>query len=243
MGTWERVSGTGGASTSTTGRFAVTIFSVVLGLSWLGAGFCGAAEYSTLWEIGRPDSDNREFALAPGGYAQFGEDAVFFVGESEPSRDWPYAHPGPADAWAGGRNHTFIVVFELKEPPPEEEARLKVRLLDTHASGPPRLEFRLNDAVLVRNLPAGAGDDSIQGQPGKGKPRVLELAFPAGALRTGENQLALTTLAGSWMLYDSLALETTAGAVLAPVANRTLVTGVASIRALKEVQGDRKSVV
>lgn len=237
MGTWENVSGTDGASTSTTGRFAATFFSAVFGLSLLWAGCCGAAEYSTLWEIGRPDGDNREFALAPGAYAQFGEAPAFFVGESEPAHDWPYAHPGPADTWAGERSHTFIVVFGLKESPPDKEARLKVRLLDTHASGPPRLEFRLNDAVEVRTLPPGAGDASIQGQPGKGKPRALEIAFPAGALRAGENQLAITTLAGSWMLYDSLALEAPAGAVLAPVANRTLVTGVTNIRALKEVQG------
>ncbi len=237
MGLWEKFSGAGRISTSWVGTRAQKVCCLSFSLSLLCSLASTAGDYSTLWGIGKPDGDNREFALAPGGYAQFGEDAVFFVGESEPARDWPYAHPGPADAWAGGRSHTFIVVFGLKEPPPEGEARLKVRLLDTHASGPPQLEFRLNDAVLIRNLPAGAGDASIQGQSGKGKPRTLEIAFPAGALRAGENQLAITTLAGSWMLYDSLALEAPAGAVLAPVANRTLVTGVTNIRALKEVEG------
>ncbi len=150
MGLWEKFSGAGRISTSWVGTRAQKVCCLSFSLSLLCSLASTAGDYSTLWGIGKPDGDNREFALAPGGYAQFGEDAVFFVGESEPARDWPYAHPGPADAWAGGRSHTFIVVFGLKEPPPEGEARLKVRLLDTHASGPPQLEFRLNDAVLIR---------------------------------------------------------------------------------------------
>jgi len=237
MGTRERIFGVGGILTSTFRASAPAICSAILGLILIGSAACTAAEASTLWEIGRPDGDNREFALAPSGFAQFREDAAFFVGESDPSRDWPYAQPGPADSWAGGRSHTFLVVFGLKNAPPEGEARLKLKLLDTHSSGPPQLEFRLNDAVVRRNLPAGGGDESIQGQPAKGKPRAFEFVFPAKALRAGENQLAITTLAGSWMLYDSLALEAPTGAVLTPVANRTLVTAINGIRALKEDQG------
>lgn len=237
MGFWEQFSGAGRISTSGVGSRAQKACCLYLSLGLLCSLASNAGDYTTLWAIGKPDADNREFALAPGGYAQFEEAAVFFVGESDAARDWPYVHPGPADSWAGGRSHTFLVVFGLKESPPDGEIRLTVRLLDTHASGPPRLEFRLNDAVVVRDLPPGAGDASIEGQPHKGNPRALEITFPAGALRAGENQLALTTLAGSWMLYDSLALETPAGAALAPVANRTLVVSVTNIRALKEVQG------
>jgi hypothetical protein len=237
MGNREQIFGAGRNLTSTFGKSAPAISSAILSLNLIWSAACLSAESATLWEIGKPDGDNREFALAPSGYAQLREDAAFFVGESDPARDWPYAHPGPADSWAGGRSHTFIVVFRLKDSPPEGEARLKLKLLDTHSSGPPKLEFRLNETVVTRNLSAGAGDESIQGHPAKGKPRALEIVFPAGALKAGENQLAITTMAGSWMLYDSLALETPAGAVLAPVANRTLVTGINGIRALKEDQG------
>ena len=43
-----------------------------------------AAESHALWQIGKPDHDNAEFALAPGNYAQFKDDAVFVVGKSDP---------------------------------------------------------------------------------------------------------------------------------------------------------------
>lgn len=237
MGLWEKFSGAGRSSTSWVGTRAQKVCCLSFSLSLLCSLASNAGDYTTLWEIGKPDGDNREFALAPAGYAEFREDAAYFVGESEPARDWPYVHPGPADSWAGARSHTFIVVFGLQHPPSEGEARLKLNLLDTHSSGPPQLELRLNDAVVHRNLPAGAGDESIQGQPAKGKPRALEIVFPSGALKAGENQLAITTKAGSWLLYDSLALEAPAGAILSAVSNRTLVTSITGIRALKEVQG------
>jgi len=211
------------------------LLSVSLSLLGLVAG--PAADSAVLWEIGKPDGDNREFALAPAGFTQFREDAAFFVGESDTARDWPYAQPGPVDTWAGGRPHTFLVVFGLQAAPPAGETRLKVKVLDTHSGAPPQLEFRLNDAVVSRHLAAGAGDESIHGQPAQGKPRAFEIVFPAGALKPGENQLAITTTAGSWLLYDWLALETPAGGALAPVSNRTLVTGITGVRALKEVQG------
>ena len=78
-----------------------------------------SAEAETLWEIGTADNDTREFALAPDQYKQFTEDARFVVGVSDPRADWPYAHPGPADAWAGARPHTFAVVFGVEGDVPE----------------------------------------------------------------------------------------------------------------------------
>src|SRR6266496_4242398 len=63
-----------------------------------------------LWQIGKPDHNNAEFALAPEGYRRFGNDGVFIVGESDARRDWPYVQPGPVDDWAGGRQHTFTIL-------------------------------------------------------------------------------------------------------------------------------------
>ena len=57
-----------------------------------------AAEPALLWQIGKPDNDNREFALAPNRYNEFRDDGFFVVGKSEPQRDWPYVHPGPVTA-------------------------------------------------------------------------------------------------------------------------------------------------
>ena len=196
-----------------------------------------AGERSLLWEIGKADGDNREFALSPGQFEKFSEDGVFFVGESDATRDWPYVHPGPNDAWAGNRSHAFVVAFGLRETPPAGDVKLRVKLLDAQQGGPPQLEFTLNGLGETRKLAAGAGDESIRGQPTKGKPQELEITFPNSSLKVGENQLCITTRGGSWMLYDWLALETPAGAVLAPVKSHTLVTEVSAIRALKERNG------
>ncbi len=196
-----------------------------------------AADTSLLWQIGQADNDNHEFALAPGQYEKFAEDGAFFVGESDATRDWPYVHPGPQDAWAGNRSHTFVVVFGLREPPPDGAVRLQLNLLDAQRVAPPQVECNLNGHSVTRTPAAGPGDESVRGQPGRGKPQKLEIAFPSGALKPGENQLAITTREGSWMLYDSLALEAPAGAVLAPVRNHTLVTSVHVVRALKEREG------
>ena len=64
----------------------------VVGLVLLGA---GTVEGKVLWEIGKADNDDREFALAPNGYARFREDGFLAVGQSDAKRDWPYAQPGP----------------------------------------------------------------------------------------------------------------------------------------------------
>src|SRR5215813_4694112 len=65
----------------------------------------GQNTLAPLWEIGKPDRQDVEFALAPNRYHQFREDGFFVVGRSQAERDWPYVHPGPSDGWAGGRQH------------------------------------------------------------------------------------------------------------------------------------------
>ena len=80
---------------------------------------CVAAddERRLLWEIGTADNDTSELALGPDGYGRYTKDPLFVVGTSDPKRDWPYVQPGPADTWAGGRQHDFVVVFSLGEVP------------------------------------------------------------------------------------------------------------------------------
>ncbi|MCX6877137.1 MAG: polysaccharide lyase family protein [Verrucomicrobia bacterium] len=77
-----------------------------------------ADDSSILWQIGKPDRNNAEFALAPDGFSKFQQDAVFVVGASDLKRDWPYVQPGPEDAWAGGRPHDFSILFGLQTAPP-----------------------------------------------------------------------------------------------------------------------------
>lgn len=175
------------------------------------------ASAAPLWEIGKSDHGNAEFALAPKDHDKYRDDGFFIVGQSDAKRDWPYAHPGPADAWAGNRLHTFTVVFGIKSQPSAGNCRLVLDLLDTHSSAPPRLRVDVNGTTFERDLPNGAGDQSVQGEPSKGRPYVCTVEFPANLLRAGNNDILITTTSGSWMLYDAVRLETPDGVESAPV--------------------------
>ena len=103
-----------------------------------------AGSPSVLWQIGKTDGNNAEFALAPNGYARFKSDALFVVGTSKPSEDWPYVQPGPVDGWAGARPHTFLVLFGLETAPTGGDCRLGLSLIDTHSTAPPTLRIEIN---------------------------------------------------------------------------------------------------
>ncbi len=173
---------------------------------------CGAP----LWQIG---GEGEGFALAPNHYENYGNDGYFVVGLSDAKVDWPYVHPGPVDGWAGGGEHTFTMVFGLAADGAGGDCQLTLDLLDTHYKAPPRLRIEINGQPFDHQTPVGASDESIRGQPAKGKPHKVGITFPAALLKAGTNQINITTLAGSWMLYRRVALEAPAGLRLAPVAN------------------------
>lgn len=174
-----------------------------------------------LWEIGKADNDTAEFALGPDKSNQysvaFPHDVVFVAGQSDPKKDWPYVQPGPADAWAGSRSHPFTILFGLKTTSTEGKAELTLDLVDTHGSRPPKMEIKVNDASFVRDLPRGAGDASVQGQPDKGRECRLVIDFPARVLKVGNNQITINPLEGSWVLYDQVTLSAPSGVQTGPV--------------------------
>ncbi len=195
------------------------------------------ARQTPLWEIGKADRSNAEFALAPRGYAEFKNDGLFVVGPSDPKKDWPYVQPGPVDSWAGSRPHTFIVLFGLKVVPGVGECRLEFNLIDTQGMSPPTLRVEVNGKAFDRSLPRGAGDASVNGRPDKGREHKFTIAFPSSLLKVGDNEVRITTLKGSWLLYDWIALTAPAGAELGQVQSRTLLDDVKPVRALQERDG------
>jgi len=186
-----------------------------------------------LWQIGKPDRDNREFALAPRNFQKFSEDGLFVVGRSESQRDWPYVQPGPHDAWAGSRQHTFTVLFAVKGVSKNENCKLLVHLIDTQHAAPPRLRISVNGHAFEKALTAGAGDESVQGNARAGKPVEFELPISTALLREGANELTLTTLAGSWLLYDWIGFEAPASLELGSV-EKTVLSSVTSPGVLAE---------
>jgi alpha-mannosidase len=201
----------------------------------VGAAQVDAAETGTasnepkrLWQIGDSDHSAAEFALGPGRWREFSttfpSDPVFLVGKSDQKRDWPYAQPGPADAWAGSRQHTFTVFFGLKAAP-AGACRLVVNLLDTHYQAPPKLQITVNAREFEHQTPVGGGsDDSLDGKSGAGRAHQFEIIIPADAVKAGNNVLTIKSLAGSWIVYDAIGFEAPEGAALTSVEPLSMIT-------------------
>lgn len=162
-----------------------------------------------LWQIGEANGDYREFALVGRHHEYlrlFPNDVQFRVGQSTPGREWSYIHPGPADAWAGSRQHPFRVLFHIEQVP-AGVCRLTLHLVNTHYSAQPLLEVRINDRYSYRfRLPAGGSDASLT-DPNAGRKHTLSFLFSREHLQPGENSVTLTVIEGSWLLYDALLLE------------------------------------
>lgn len=180
-----------------------------------------AAEGKLLWQIGKADNDTAEFALAPNGYSHFARDGLFIVGESNAARDWPYCHPGPADFWAGGRTHTFTILFGLSQKP-SSACRLAVDLVDTHSQRAPVLRIEVNGRAFEHKCPPGGPDASIMGDPKAGKEHRFTITIPADVLKAGINRIAITNTGLSWILYDWLGFEVPPDAKLALAAGALL---------------------
>ena len=174
-----------------------------------------AGSAKLLWQIGRRDNSAAEFALGPGGYAGYARDGLFVVGRSDPKRDWPYCHPGPADAWAGGRPHAFTIYFGLAERP-SGACRLIVDLANTHPERPPQLAIDVNGRRFERACPPGGPDASIQGDAKAFREHVFTVEIPPDLLRPGLNRIRIVNAGPSWMLYDWAGLEAPASTRLAP---------------------------
>ncbi len=211
------------------------LLSLFLCISTAGA----AEEGKLLWEIGTPDNNYAEFANAGQVSApwDWNRDVLFAIGESDSHKDWPYVQPGPSDAWAGSRTHTCRILFGLKSAPAEGQCALEVRLIDTHYAGPPRLRITINGTEFERAMPKGASDESAQGHPEKGKHHRFDVRFPSSLLRQGDNEIQITSLSGSWMLYDWLGLKTPSASQLTRLQTATALIKAEPIPALLERDG------
>ncbi len=172
-----------------------------------------ARDAVTVFQIGQPDGDYSELALA-GNHAafpkQFPHDVDFVVGQSNPKEQWPFVHPGPLDTWAGERAHAFKISFSIPELVPGYY-RLVIDFVATHYASPPRLTLDINGTQLKRRLPAGTTDEPLT-HPKAGKHCSLEQVLPASLLHAGANSITLINSEGSWALYDDIRLESGAAA-------------------------------
>ncbi|MGA4837447.1 polysaccharide lyase family protein [Streptomyces sp. G45] len=163
-------------------------------------------------QVGEFDHKGLEFALSPDQSARyltaFPNGVTYRYGTSTPGRDWCYLHPGPADSWAGRKEHTFTLRFDLA-PAPKDDLACALWLIDAHATAAGGAEVTLNDSpVRTLEFRGGATRGSLEGdatRPGTAlKPSTYEFPVPARLFKAGENVLKVRKTSGSWIAYDAL---------------------------------------
>lgn len=194
-----------------------------------------SAKEKAVWEIGLLDQSPSEFALAPDGYKNFlardfgYEDKYFIIGYSDAGKDIPYVLPGPTDTWggtwhtSGWRTHQVNILFDLKGKPSSKGYTFHLDLADFSKNFLPLVKVSVNGQSQKYQLSAPGYDVDKQRKPCQNEPAVDSLAIkccgenatPArlsmvlgeGVLEEGPNQIVITTLEGSWILFDHMALE------------------------------------
>jgi len=171
-----------------------------------------------VWEIGAADGSTVGFALAPDKYksfleADFGfEDRYFLVGRDRATETFPYVLPGPKDEWggtwttAGWRTHDVNILFGI-ESDTDGDWTLFVDFAGNAEEFPPLVKVSINSFAEKFQLPAGKGDDALVGRINLSGKQQYSISIPKGIIRTGGNQITISVLEGSWVLFDHIRLE------------------------------------
>ena len=196
--------------------------------------FAAAAPDTPIWSIGEADAKPNGFALAPDGFRDFikndfgYEDKYFLIGYSVPESDFPYVLPGPVDTWggtwptSGWRTHFTNILFDLEEISDKEDYRLVVDLADYSKAFLPLVKISVNGHDTKIQLEAEGHDIASQRKPGlmepvtdtlsisgdysMATPYKIELDLDGKSLKKGGNEICITVLEGSWILFDRVAL-------------------------------------
>jgi predicted alpha-1,2-mannosidase len=177
------------------------------------------AQAKVIWAIGKADNNAAEQALAPGSYKEFlnkdfgWEDRYFVVGHSTPQKNWSYVLPGPKDRWGGTgptsgiRSHWANILFSLDKAPVQGKYQLVIDMVDYNRANPPLFKVTVNQTTNEFQLEKGGKSNTIDGDPSTAKEYVLTIPLNANDLKAGGNKIELTTLEGSWIIFDQVKLE------------------------------------
>ena len=179
-----------------------------------------------IWEIGASDNQSTGLALAPADYKRFlefdfgWEDRYYLVGHSKPEKDFPYVLPGPKDSWGGTaptsgiRSHLINILFGIDKLPAQGNWKLVVDLLGYNVDTPPLFKVTVNGKPTVVQLPKGIANTVLTGSLSTAKEHLIEVPIEPGVLHTGGNEIRLTSLDGSWLVFDNVRLEGPSGVSL-----------------------------
>ena len=202
------------------------LFTIFMGCS---------THHETILEIGEKDLSPNEFALAPNGFKQFiendfgFEDQFFIPGYSKENDDFPYVLAGPVDIWggtwstSGWRTNEVNILFNVDEEEFEGQYKVVIELADHAKKFLPLVKVKFNDQSEKYQLSAEGYDLKTQLNPSQQEPYVdsasllgdLSLATPktlvmtvsAETLRKRGNQITITVLQGSWIMFDQIRVE------------------------------------
>lgn len=187
-----------------------------------------------IWQIGAADNRGDGMALAPMSYKayldnDFGwEDRFFLIGHSKAEKDWPYVLPGPKVGWggtgrtSGSRTHTANILFGMVQSPPAGSYKFIVDLVSYDGSAPPIFKVIINGKAFINELPTRPVDAAIDGNLNGVKEYKIEIPVAAALLKKGGNEIVLTSIDGSWMVFDQVKLEGPAGVKLIKAKNEFL---------------------
>jgi hypothetical protein len=199
-----------------------------------------SAETKIIWQIGENDNSSGEFALAPDGFKKFlekdfgWEDRYYLIGKSDHKTDWPYVIPGPADQWggtwgtSGWRSHTLNILFGVKKLPNLGDWKLVVDIKDCNSKKLPLFKVTINGKSWKYEIPEISDINSLEGESADPSEYLIEIAIPEGVIKKGGNEINLTTIQGSWLLFDHITLEGP-GSVTLTEDNKVFLRGVEAV--------------
>ena len=115
-------------------RILVPFYSILLPLIF-SSPLIGQVASQKVWQVGTFDESSQEFKGSRIDYSNSSQDPVFYVGKSDPARDWYAYQPGSGNGKAGFRPHPFTIKFDLPSAP-QGVFSLKVGLLAYMARTP-----------------------------------------------------------------------------------------------------------
>ncbi|NEU08537.1 hypothetical protein GZH53_09470 [Flavihumibacter sp. R14] len=177
------------------------------------------AQSKVIWEIGASDNQSAGMALAPLDYKKFlehdfgWEDRFYLVGYSKPEKDWSYVLPGPKDSWGGTaptsgiRSHALNILFGIDKLPAHGNWKFVADILGYNVENPPLFKVKVNGKSWVFQLPKETTRTVLTGAMSTAKEHLIEIPIEAGLLHENGNEIQLTSLDGSWLVFDQVRLE------------------------------------
>ncbi|MDO5978246.1 GH92 family glycosyl hydrolase [Flavivirga spongiicola] len=172
-----------------------------------------------LWQIGESDNSGNEFALAPSSYDKFlekdfgWEDRSFVIGYSKIDKDFPYVLPGAIDYWggtsglAGIRPHQLNLLFSIAKKPKKGNWKLSIDILDCSPEDPPFFKVSINGKPWKFRLKKGKNSNALNGKTKGSHEQKIEIDINPELINKGGNKIQLTSLEGSWLVFDQIKLE------------------------------------